>query len=81
MPVKVSQTFWKVHPFSDAFLRKKKSQTSSKGHKPFPPTLLPEDTSKIKRKMECQSELKIRLSHTTLAIRNLLPSPSPPGFP
>ena len=44
MPVKVSKAFWKVHPFSDAFLRKKKkSEASSRGHKPFPPTLLPED--------------------------------------
>jgi len=45
MPVKVSKAFWKAHPFSNAFLRekKKKSQASSRGYKPFPPTLLPED--------------------------------------
>lgn len=56
MPVKVSQTFWKVHPFSDAFLRKKKNhRQAAKGTNPFPQ---PSSLKTPLRCVGCPSALK-----------------------
>lgn len=68
MPVKVSKAFWNIQPSQMISLgKKKKSQASTRGHKPFTPTLFSEKASK-KEEKNGMPKLKIQLSYTTLAI-------------